>query len=151
MPKESHAKVKWKIWIYSSKKKNCTYEFRFSRFNHGATKWCFWPACDKTWVQSFWGATMGQIFKILTWRNFGPLRQWSRKFLSRIFYPSWTPHAWKLRISLFDSRATKCCFWPACDQNLGSVILRCDHESNFQNLDLEKLRTFTTMPPKVSL
>ncbi len=28
---------------------------------------------------------MGQILKILTWRDFGPLRQCSRKFPSRIF------------------------------------------------------------------
>ncbi len=40
----------------------------------------------KTWVRSFCGTTMGQIFEILTWRNFGPLRQWSRKFPSRIYF-----------------------------------------------------------------
>ncbi len=40
-------------------------------------------------------------------------------------------------------------FWPACDQNLGSVVLRCDHESNFRNFDLERLRTFTPMASKV--
>ncbi len=42
-------------------------------------------------------------------------------------------------------------FWPACDQNLGLVSLRCDHESNFRNFYLERLRTFTPMVPKVSL
>ncbi len=57
----------------------------------------------------------------------------------------------KLRIGLFDHRATKWCFWPTCDQNLGSVILRCDCESNFRNLDLERLRTFMPMARKVSL
>ncbi len=45
---------------------------------------------------------MGQIFKILTWRDLGPLRQWSRKFPSRIFYPFWAPHGQKLQIGLFD-------------------------------------------------
>ncbi len=29
----------------------------------------------------------------------------------------------KLRIGLFDRRATNCCFRPACDQNLGSILL----------------------------
>ncbi len=50
----------------------------------------------KIWIRSFWGATMGQIFKILTWRDFGPSRQWSRKFPSWIFYPFWGPHDRKL-------------------------------------------------------
>ncbi len=77
----------------------------------------------KTWVRSFWGATMGQIFEILTWRNFGPLRQWSRKFPSRIFHSFWAPHSQKLQIGLSDRRATKRCFSLACDQNLGSVLL----------------------------
>ncbi len=36
-------------------------------------------------------------------------------------------------------------------QNLGSVLLRCDNGSNFQNFDLERLQTFTPMVPKVSL
>ncbi len=39
----------------------------------------------KTWVRSFRGATMGQIFKILTRRDFGPLHQWSRKFPPGVF------------------------------------------------------------------
>ncbi len=93
----------------------------------------FWPSCDqmvlfdrlviKTWVRSFWGATMNQIFEILTWRDFVPLHQWSRKFPSRIFYPFLALHGWKLQIVLFDLRATKCCFWPACDQNLCCIFL----------------------------
>ncbi len=36
--------------------------------------------------------------------RFGPLRQWSP---CRIFYPFWAPHGRKLRISLFNCRATK--------------------------------------------
>ncbi len=74
--------------------------------------------------------------------------QWSP---SKIFYPFWSPYGQKLRIGLFDRRATKWCFWPACDQNLDSVLLRWDHESNSQNFDLERLRTFTPIVPKVSL
>ncbi len=94
-----------------------------------------------TGVRVFCGATMVQIFKILTWRDFGPLRQWSRKFPSRIFYPFCAPQGQKLRIGLFgrrasngafDWRATKTwirsflcsprlkitdrSFWPACKQ-----------------------------------
>ncbi len=41
----------------------------------------------KMWVRSSWGATIGQIFKILTRRDFWPLRQWSRPFPHRVFYP----------------------------------------------------------------
>ncbi len=48
-----------------------------------------------------------QIFEILTWRDFGPLPQLSRKFPSRIFYLFWGLHGWKLRIGLFDRRAIK--------------------------------------------
>ncbi len=47
--------------------------------------------------------------------------------------------------------ATKWWFWPACDQNLDSVLLKCDHGSNSQYFDMERLRTFTPMVPKVSL
>ncbi len=58
---------------------------------------------------------MGQILKILTWRDFGPLRQWCRKFSSGILYPFWPPYRRKLRFGLttlqlngaFDWRATK--------------------------------------------
>ncbi len=82
--------------------------------------------------------------------RFETLRQWWVKFLARIFYSFWAPHSQKLRIGLLDHCTTKWCFWPAHDQNLRSVILRCDHESNFWNFDLERLRTFTPMVPKVS-
>ncbi len=60
-----------------------------------------------TYVWSFRGATMGQIFIILSWREFGPLRQCCRKFPSRIFYPFWPPYHQKLRFGLFDRRAIK--------------------------------------------
>ncbi len=36
-------------------------------------------------------------------------------------------------------------------QNLRSILLRCDHGSNFQNFDQEGLQTFTPMALKVSL
>ncbi len=78
--------------------------------------------------------------------RFQPLCEWSS---SRIIYQFWVPHARKLRIGLFDHRTTKWCFWPACDLNLDSVLLRCDHGSNSQNCDLETLRT-TPMVPKVT-
>ncbi len=67
-------------------------------FDRCASKIYFW---------SFWGATMGQIFKISTTRDFGPLRQWSRKFPARIFYPFWAPHGQNLGIDLFERRGTK--------------------------------------------
>ncbi len=80
---------------------------------------------------------------------FKPLcQQWS---LSTIFYSFWAPHAQKLWIGLFDCRVTKWCFWPACDQNLDPVLLRCDRGSNSQNFDLERLQTFTPIVLKVSL
>ncbi len=62
---------------------------------------------------------MSQIFKILTWKDFGPLRQWFRKFPSKIFYPILASHSWKLQIGFFDRRATKICvrsFRPLCDK-----------------------------------
>ncbi len=55
----------------------------------------------KTWVWSFYGATIGQIFEILTLRDFGPWRHCSRKFPSTIYYPFWTPHGKKFRFGLF--------------------------------------------------
>ncbi len=79
--------------------------------------------------------------------RFGQLWRYSAP---KIFYPFWAYNAWKLRIGLFDHRATKWCFWPACYQNLDSVLLRCDHRSNCQNFDLERLRTFTPIFPKVT-
>ncbi len=69
----------------------------------------------------------------------------------RTFYPFWAQHGRKLRIGLFDRRATNWCFCPACDQNQGLVLLRCDRGSNSQNFDLKRLLTFTSMVPKVSL
>ncbi len=39
--------------------------------------------------------------------RFGTLRLWCVKFLARIFYSFWAPHSRKLRIGLFDRRATK--------------------------------------------
>ncbi len=67
------------------------------------------------------------------------------------FYSIWAPHGRKLRNGLFDRNATKWYFWPACDQNLDSVLLRSNHGSNSQNFDRERLRTLTPMVPKVSL
>ncbi len=64
-------------------------------------------------------------------RRFGTLCRWCVKFLPRIFYPFWEPHRRKLRIGLFDRRATKWCFWLACDQNLDSVFLWWNYGSNF--------------------
>ncbi len=55
--------------------------------------------------------------------RFGTLRQWCVKFLPRIFYPFWPLHSRKFRFGRFDHGATKWCFRPACDQNLGSVLL----------------------------
>ncbi len=76
----------------------------------------------KTWIQSFWGATMSQILKILTLKDFGPLRQW---FPSRIFYPFWAPHGWRSRIGLFDRRATKTwirSFWGATMSQILKIL-----------------------------
>ncbi len=67
----------------------------------------FDQCATRTWIRSFWGATLCQIFEILTWRHFGPLRHWFRKFPSTIFYPFWAPHNQKLRIGLFDHCVTR--------------------------------------------
>ncbi len=67
------------------------------------------------------------------------------------FYAFWASHCRKLQIGLFNQRAIKWCFGSACDKNLGSVLLKYDNESNFQNFDLERFRTFTPMVPRVSL
>ncbi len=61
----------------------------------------------KTWVRPFEVRPWGQIFIIFTWRDFGPLRQWSRKFPSTIYYPFWPPHGRKFRFGLFDQGATR--------------------------------------------
>ncbi len=108
------------------------------------------------WVRSFCGATMGQMFKILTWRDFGPLRHSSRKFPSRIFYPFWAPRTRKLRIGLFDRRGTKWCFWPRATKIYVLFFWPlCDQErpqksattkisfSLFVHLLLDRIITFT--------
>ncbi len=82
--------------------------------------------------------------------HFGTLRQWCVKFLPRDFLPILDAPQPKIMNRSYNCRATKWCFWPVCDQNLGSVFLRCDHESNFWNFDLERLWSFTPMAPKVS-
>ncbi len=71
------------------------------------------------------GGTLQSAIPALPVR-FGTLRQWCVNSLARIFYPFWSPRNRKLRIGLFDRRATKWCFWPSCDQNLGLVILMRD-------------------------
>ncbi len=63
----------------------------------------------KTWDRSFWGVTVGLIFKILTLKDFGPLHQWSP---SMIYYPFWPTHSRKFRFCLFDQGATKCVQFP---------------------------------------
>ncbi len=119
---------------------------------HSATKVQGWHSA----VQNATPARRTRCFKIENFDQervfcFGPLRQWSHKFPSRIFYPLWAPHSHKLRIGLFDHHAPKWCFWPVCDQNLGSVFLRFYYGSNFQNFDLERLRSFMPIVLKVSL
>ncbi len=103
--------------------------------------------CRRCTIPALWLQSATPAFRI----RFRTLRQWCVKFLPRMFYLFWVPHSRKLRIVLFDCRATKWCFWPPYDQNLCSVILRCDPESNFRNFDLERLRNFMPMVPKVSL
>ncbi len=76
---------------------------------------------------------MGQIFKILTWRDFGHLRQWSRKFLSTIYYTFWPPHSRKFRFDLFDQNATKWVKFP-----------------NFSTGESITQRNLTPVVPKVS-
>ncbi len=77
---------------------------------------------------------MGQIFKILTWRDFGPLRQWFRNFPSTIYYPFWPFHGRKFRFGLFDQGATKWVKFP-----------------NFSPEEINSVRNLTPMVPKVSL
>ncbi len=59
---------------------------------------------------------MSQIFEILTWRDFGPIRQWSGNFPPGFFTPFWRPAAGNYEsvflivvrpIGAFDRRATK--------------------------------------------
>ncbi len=73
-------------------------------------------------IPAFWLQSATLALRI----RFGTLRQWSRKFPSRIFYPFWAPYCRKLRIGLFDRRATKTLvrsFWPSCDYFPISVLL----------------------------
>ncbi len=83
----------------------------------------FWPIwCDvpcwhrvQSAIPTLWLQSATPELRI----RFGTLRQWCVKFLTRIFYSFWTPHSRKLRIGLFDHRATKIfvrSFWPLCDQ-----------------------------------
>ncbi len=90
------------------------YFTHFGRPRPKITNRSFWQSCGafdrcatNTWIRSFWGATMDQSLKILTWRNFGLLRQWSRKFPSTIYYPFWLPQGQKSRFGLFDQGVTK--------------------------------------------
>ncbi len=85
----------------------------------------FWPSWDQMVLLTGVRPKPGfGPFKVRPWIKFlkfcleklRTLRQWFRKFPSRIFYPFWAFHGQKLRICLFDRRATKWCFWPACDQ-----------------------------------
>ncbi len=72
-------------------------------------------------------------------RNFTPM---ARKVSPQDFLPI---------LGAPQPKITNWFFWPSCDQNLALVILRYDHESNFWNFYLERLRNFTPMVPKVSL
>ncbi len=104
-------------------------------FDRRATKACFW---------SFWGATMSQIFEILTCRDStfmpmvpkGALQDFLPLFgapwpeiTNRSFWPScdqmvlFTSVRPKCMFGLFDHHATKWCFWPVCDQNVCSFVL----------------------------
>ncbi len=69
--------------------------------------------------------------------------------------PGFFTHFGGLTVENYESvfltcRATKCCFSPACDQNLGSVLLRCDHGSNFRNFDLETSYLYANGPDSFS-
>ncbi len=92
----------------------------------------FWPSCDQmVLLTSLRPKLRFGHFEVGPWVKFskfwpgglGTFRQWFRKFPSRIFYPFLTSHGRKLQIGLFDCRATKWCFWLACDQNLCLVFL----------------------------
>ncbi len=73
-----------------------------------------------------------------------------RKVSPQDFLPILGAPGWKLRIVFLTVVRPNGAFdsvWPKA----GSAILRCDHELNFRNFDLERLWTFTPMVPKVSL
>ncbi len=108
----------------------------------------FWPACDQNLGSAFWAATMGHIFKILPWRDFGPLRQWSRKFPFTIYHPFWPSYGRKFWFGLFDQGATKWVKFPnfspgesILDRNLTPVVPKV----SLQNF----LLILTTLPPKI--
>ncbi len=71
---------------------------------------------------------MGQIFEILTWRDFVPLRPWSRKFPSRTFYPFWA-HPSRPKIT------KNCCrtYFEKLSKNLNYCLL---YEPLFSNLPI---------------
>ncbi len=86
----------------------------------------------KTWVRSFWGATMSQIFVTLTWRDFKPFANGPENFPPGFFTSFWRPTTGNYESvfltgvwpnGAFDRHTTKWCFWSAYDQNLCSVFL----------------------------
>ncbi len=91
---------------------------RFGLFDCPATR---------TYVWFFRGAMMGQIFKILSRRDFGLVCQWCRKFPPEFFthfgHPTAENYDSVFLIALrpngdLDRRATKTwarSFWPSCD------------------------------------
>ncbi len=107
----------------------------FIRFGHPTAEnsdLSFRPRCDQ----------IGQYFRILTWREYFASENYASG--TKSFPPGFLTHfgrpvAKNCESGLFDHRATKWCFWMACDQNLDSVLLRCDNGSNFQNFDVESL------------
>ncbi len=87
----------------------------------------FDQCATKTWVRSFWGATMVQISKIFSWRAFRPLRNGPESFPPRFFthFGGLTAKNYESVFltgmrpnGAFDRRATKSwvwSFWPSCD------------------------------------
>ncbi len=93
----------------------------------------FWPWCDQIrQIKEFW---LGEGISLWNFTS-GP----------ESFLPGFLPILCVPR-----RKITNRSFWLSCDQSLNLVLLRCDHGSNFQNFDLERLRTFTPMVLKVSL
>ncbi len=69
-----------------------------------------------------------EIFALEREFRSGTWRQWSRKYHLWKFHPFWPPCGRKLRIGLFDRRASKWWFWRSCDQNPCLVVLTsCDY------------------------
>ncbi len=77
-------------------------------------------------IPALWLQSATPAFRI----RFGTFRQWCVEFLPRTF-----THFGRPTVENYESV-------------LGLVILRCDHESNFRNFDLERLRTCTPMVRK---